>query len=62
MAHVFQFFFKNMGCYSGVKGKLHTDEYLIYVFTGKVENGTPIIFNKTLYHFWFKQFRNNFRQ
>ena len=25
---------------------LNNDEYLIYIFTGKVENGTPIIFKK----------------
>ena len=34
--------------YLGVIGKLHNDECLIYILTGKVENGTPIIFDKTL--------------
>ena len=41
-----------MGWYLGVKGKLHNDECLIKIFTGKVENGTTIIFNKTLYYYW----------
>ena len=33
----------------GIIGKIHNDECLIYIFTGNVENGTPIIFNKTIY-------------
>ena len=41
-------------------GKLHNYECLVYIFTGKNENGTPIIFNKTLYNFWYKELRKNF--
>ena len=47
-------FLKNMGWYLGVIGELHNDECLMYIFTGKVENVTPIIFDKTLYHYWYK--------
>ena len=36
----------------GVTGNLHNDECLIYIFTKKVENGTPIVFNKTLSKSW----------
>ena len=36
-------------------GKLQNDECLIYIFTGNVENGIPIIFNKTLYHSRYKE-------
>ena len=43
-------FLKNMGWYLGVIGKLHNDEYLIYILTGKVQNGNPSIFNKSLYY------------
>ena len=42
-----------MGCYLGVIGKLHNDEFLIYIFIGKIENGNLIIFNKTLYNYWY---------
>ena len=49
-----------IGWYMGVIGKLHNNELLIYKLTGKVENGTPIIFNKTLYCYWYKQLSNNF--
>ena len=42
--------FNNMGWYLGVIGNLHNNEYLIYIFTYKVENGNYIIFNKTLYN------------
>ena len=44
-------FLKNMIWYLGVIGNIHNDECLIYIFTSKVENGTQIIFNKTLYHY-----------
>ena len=44
----------NMGWYLSVIGKLHNDECLIYIFTGEFENDTPIIFNKTLYQYWYK--------
>ena len=49
-----------MGWHLGITGKLYNDECLTYIFRGKVENGTPIIFNKTLYNFWYKELRNNF--
>ena len=49
---------KNLGCYLGVIGNLHNDECLIYIFTGKVQNGTPSIFNKKVYHCWYKELRN----
>ena len=39
--------------YLGIIGKFHNDECLIYIFTGTVKNGTPIIFDKTLYHSWY---------
>ena len=42
----------NMRWYLGFMGKLQNDECIIYIFTGKVENGTPSIFNKTLYNVW----------
>ena len=48
----------NMGWYFGVIGKIHNTECLIYIFTGKCEIGTPGIFNKILYHSWYKQLRN----
>ena len=47
-------FSNNMGRYLGVIGNPHNDECLIYIFLGKVENGTPIIFNKKLYYSWYK--------
>ena len=37
-------FFKYIGWYLGVIGKLHNNECLIYVFTGECFNGTPNIF------------------
>ena len=43
-----------MGWFLGVIGKNNNDECLIYIFTGNVENGTPTIFNKTLYRYWYK--------
>ena len=43
-------FSNNMVWYLGVKVNIHNDECLIYISTGKFENGTPIICNKTLYH------------
>ena len=47
-------FFIDMGWYSGVMGKLHNYEYIIYIFTGEVINGNPNIFNKSPYHCWYK--------
>ena len=49
-----------MGWYLGAIVNIHNDKCLIYKFAGKVENGTPIIFNKTLYNYWYKELRNNF--
>ena len=49
-----------MGCYLGVIGNIQNYECLIYIFTVKVPNGTPSIFNKSLYHFWYKELRNHF--
>ena len=43
-----------MGWFFGVTVKLHNDECLIYIFTGNVENGTPIIFNKQFVHLGIK--------
>ena len=42
-------FLNNMGWYLDVIGKLHNRAFLIYIFTGKVQNCTTSIFNKTLY-------------
>ena len=53
-------FLDNMGCFLGVIGKLHNDECLIYIFTGNVENITPIVFNKTLYRYLYKYLRTHF--
>ena len=39
-------FFKYMGWYLVVIGKLHNYECLIYILTGEVLNVTPNIFNK----------------
>ena len=47
-------FLNRMGWYLVVIGNIHNDECLIYIFTEKVENGTPIIFNKILYYSWYK--------
>ena len=41
-------FLKKKGWYLVVIGKLHNDECIIYIFTGKVQNGTPIIFKECL--------------
>ena len=35
--------FKNMGWYLGVIRNIDNDECRIYIFTGKVENDTPVI-------------------
>ena len=43
-----------MGWFLGGIGKSHNDECLIYIFIGNVENGTPIILNKTIYSYWYK--------
>ena len=37
-------FLKNMGWCLGVIRKLHNDECLIYIFTGKIQNGNLSIF------------------
>ena len=47
-------FLDEMGWLLGVIEKLHNYECFIYIFTGNVGNGTPIIFNKTLYRYWYK--------
>ena len=44
-------FLKKIGFYLGVIGKLYSCECLIYIFTGKVQNVIPSIFNNTLYKF-----------
>ena len=49
-----------MGWCLGVIGKLHNDTFIIYIFTGKVQNVTSSIFNKSHYHFWYKVLKNNF--
>ena len=36
-------FLNKMGWYLGVIGRIHNDEYLIYILTGKVENGTRYV-------------------
>ena len=43
-----------MGRYLEVIGKIHDDEYMIYIFTDKFINGTPSIFNKSNYRGWYK--------
>ena len=53
-------FFKYMGCYLVVIGKLHNNECLIHIFTGEVINDTPNIFNKSKYYGWYKDIRNHF--
>ena len=47
-------FLKKMEWYLGVIWKIHNDECIIYIFTGKVQNFTPSIFNKTMYRCWYK--------
>ena len=47
-----------MVLYLVVIGNIYDDECLIYTFTGKDENGTLLIFNKTLYHCCYKELRN----
>ena len=49
-----------MVLYLGVIGKLHNNECLIYTFTEKAQNVTPIIFNKTLYNLFYKNLKNFF--
>ena len=51
---------KNMGWYLCVIVKLHNDECIIYILTGKIQNGTRSIFNRTLYHCWYKELKNMF--
>ena len=47
-------FMKNTGWYLCDIENLHNDESIIYIFTLKVQDCTPSIFNKTLYHCWYK--------
>ena len=47
-------FFRDVDWYLGVIGNLHNDECVIYIFTVKSQNGDPSIFNKSLYHCWYK--------
>ena len=47
-------FLDNMGWFLVVIGKIHNDECLTYIFTGNVEDGTKIIFTKTIYRSWYK--------
>ena len=46
--------FKDMGWYLGVIGRIHKDECLINLFTGEVFNGNPNIFTNSQYHCWYK--------
>ena len=46
--------------YLVVIGNLHSDECIIYIFTGEVLNGTPKIFTNSQYHCCFKELRNKF--
>ena len=55
-----QIFLDNIGWFLGVIEKLHNDECIIYIFTGNVENGKPIIFNKTIDSSWHKELRTHF--
>ena len=41
-----------MGYFLGFIGNIHNDECLIYIFTGNVENSTPIILIKNC---WFQE-------
>ena len=52
----------NMGWYLGVIRKLQNDGCLIYIYTDKVQNVTPIIFNKEIYLWWYKELKNNLSQ
>ena len=45
--------------YLGVKGKLHNSQCLIYIFTGKVIDGSPKIFTKYQYNCWLKELRDH---
>ena len=47
-------FLYKMGWFLGVIEKLNNYECLTYIFTENVENGTPIILNKTIYSSWYK--------
>ena len=49
-----------MACYLGLIEKLNNHECIIYIFTGKIQNGTPSIFDKSIYHCWYKESRNKF--
>ena len=44
----------------GFIGNLYNYECLINIFTGNVENSTPIIFNKTIYSSWYDESRTHF--
>ena len=50
----------NMRWYLAVIVNLHNNEYLMHIFTRKFENITLTIFNKKLYHSWYKELRNHF--
>ena len=41
-----------MRWYFGVIGKIRNYEFIIYISTGKIQNGTPSIFIKSIYHCW----------
>ena len=49
-----------MGWYLGVILKLHSDIFMIYIFTDEVLNGIPNMFTNLQYHCWYKYFRNTF--
>ena len=51
-------FFKSMRWYLEVIVKLHNYECVTYIFTGEALNGTQNVFNKSQYHFWYKESRN----
>ena len=55
----FLIFLNNMVWYLVVTGKIRNDECLTYIFTGGNDNGTPIIFNKTIYHYCYKELKNH---
>ena len=47
-------FLNNMGWYLGVMVNIYNDEILIYILEERLQYDTPIIFNETLYHCWYK--------
>ena len=44
----------------GVIGKLYNHEFLIYIFTCEILNGTPNLFHKSHYNCWYKEMKNQF--